>query len=705
MLLTGFKDRSGLSYEELAGRASCSEGTAEDYLTKPDHPRGEGIFHMLLTALGVADAERDEVLRLHRLSRPHNPDPATSVWELEQFTYAEAAAHPATADDRKVTTSPPAYVPRDHDAPLRADIAAAARGELRAMIVLRGKPSTGKTRSLFEAVHALGPGWTVIRPRSAAAVRGLITSGLPHRRRCVLWLNELRTFLGPNGTGLSQAVLSDLFAATGDRDGGEGRGPHSLVVVATSWPEKFRGGAVFGAHLSDNRELLFSPNRWVRWHDIPDDFSARERDKARAIAARTGDDRLEAALTDRDHLGFVQTLGGHELVQHYLTAPGPMERLLLDAAGDARRLGHTGPLPAPLLRAIATALWRQEPGQAAPPPDWFDTAIAHATQGGQALIPLDHADPGDTEPEPVTYELADYLEQHLSHTRRAHPVTDAVWNALRQHTKSSADLRALAKAALARGRFRHGEALYRTAGTDAAGEFAGWLGGRPGREQEAEEAYRDAIAAGSFGAFQTFTGLLEAQPGREEETEQVYRDAITEGSVDAILEFAGRLAEQPGREQETEQAYRDAIAAGDVGAIDAFTEWLADQPGHEEKAEQVYWDAVAAGHPYAYLALTDWLAEQPGREQELERVYREAIAAGSVDAILEYAGWLAEQPGREEETAQMYRDAITAGEFGALGKFTGWLATQPGRDRDAERLAAFGLDSERLPRPEGPASA
>jgi len=111
-------------------------------------------------------------------------------------------------------------VPRAHDVALRSDIAAAGAGELRTLIVVRGTSSTGKTRSLFEAVHELCAGWTVLRPRSAAALRRLGASGVLDRQ-LVVWLNELHGFLGPNGHGLSLDVLRDLYSAA--------RGPVVLV--------------------------------------------------------------------------------------------------------------------------------------------------------------------------------------------------------------------------------------------------------------------------------------------------------------------------------------------------------------------------------------------------------------------------------------------------------------------------------------------
>ncbi|WP_148311548.1 tetratricopeptide repeat protein [Amycolatopsis japonica] len=750
-LLAKFKERRGLSFEKLAERSLCSRGTAENYITKPGHSRGEGILNSLLTALEVTDDERAEAVRLHRLTRPNTPDPATvgwsvaaaeadcTVWEMDEFTPAEATVHPAirrgrvVANDHNDVMSPPAYVQRDHDTSLRADVAASASGELRALVVLRGGPSTGKTRSLFEAVQALGVGWAVVRPRSASALRGLVTSGLLYGRRCVLWLNELQTFLGPNGTGLSLDVLRDLFTATRHHNGGKPRSPHPIVMVGTLWAEKLRDATTSADHLSDNRDLLVNANQWVHWHDIPRDFSPHERQKAQALVASTGDARLRAALTNPDRVGFTQTLaGGHELLQHYLTAPNPMDQLLLDAAGDARRLGHTSPMSVSLLRAIATALWREERGQATPPHGWFDTAIAHATQplrstqGVQALIPLDDPGPDDTASEHVTYELADYLEQHLSLTRRTQPVVDAVWDALHDHSAGPEDLFNAAIFASARGRFDHGEALYRTAGTpEALAELARLLANRPGREHDAEQAYRAAVAGGHPVVLYEFLPWLEQQPDREGDIEQAYLDAIARGErpvrnlfahwlsrqpgrvedaerlhLDGIAEgipaarigFAKWLATVPGRKAEAEQAYRDAIADGDADTLIMFAQWLSHQPGREEETERVYRKAVTAdgsgarpGFAGARHAFASWLARQPGRKAEAEQAYRDAIAAEDLRAAEGLAKLLSRQPGREKETEQAYRDAIAADDYDSARLFADWLSRQPGREAEAEQ--------------------
>jgi hypothetical protein len=149
-------------------------------------------------------------------------------------------------------------VPRAHDPALRKDVNDAAAGKLQALIVMRGTSSTGKTRSLWEAVQQLGPGWIVIRPRTPTALRSLPDSGSLDRR-CVVWLNELQGFLGPNGAGLSLDVMRDLFAAAAV----------PVVLVGTVWRDKLRSATdARDDRLSDTRELLAARTEWVRWHDV-----------------------------------------------------------------------------------------------------------------------------------------------------------------------------------------------------------------------------------------------------------------------------------------------------------------------------------------------------------------------------------------------------------------------------------------------------
>ena len=99
------------------------------------------------------------------------------------------------------------------------------------------------------------------------------------------------------------------------------------------------------------------------------------------------------------------------------------------------------------------------------------------------------------------YDLADYLEQHLSWVRRyTHTISDAAWEALCVHVTHDDDIAALAESADKRARYTHAEAFYRKAAAtgqrDAQIRLAEWLRWqRGGLKRETEKGLRNAVAA------------------------------------------------------------------------------------------------------------------------------------------------------------------------------------------------------------------
>jgi transcriptional regulator with XRE-family HTH domain len=758
-LLRQLRETGELTYDQLAERTHLSRGTVNNYLTKPTHRRGTRELQQLLDALGAAGPDRARALDLHRRTLPNGADPALAgwrararaagctVWSMPEFTAAEASVHPAigSAGQHPAEVSLPAYVPRAHDDAVRADIVAAAAGELRALIVLRGTSSTGKTRSLWEAVHELCPNWTVIRPRSAAAARRLPEAGL-WDRPVVVWLNELQGFLARNGDGLFVDALRDLYA--------EATMP--VVLVGTLWPAKLHDATGGGGDeaRSEAHELL--SGSWVRWHEVAATLTTpAEETAARELA--TSDPRLARALRNPDRVGFAQTLAGsHELLEHYHAAP-TMARLLLEAAADARRLGHSHAQAASLLEGMTRALWDESRAPTLPADGWFSDALAYATQplrsadGPRALIPISDRKPTtDPDEEPsgescsdtIGFALADYLEQHLIHLRRRRSVSDRVWRTLAAYTSHASDLLALSRAATDRGRYDHAEALYRRAAAigdpRALSGLAEWLKRRPGREADVEAVYREAIAAGDSTALSGLARWLCERPGREAEIEALYRSAITAEEPRAARDLAWWLRRQPGRENDAETMFREAAAAGDREALSLLASWLSGRPGRQADADALYEEMAAAGDVnalnqvlgrredeveaacrrmaaagdrHALLRLAHYLGSRPEREAKADAAYREMresndpFAAMTVvewpadrpdweadaeaafreaDAPLALARWLTSRPGREADAEAAYREAADGGHPTALNELANWLAQQPAREADVE---------------------
>lgn len=601
-----------------------------------------------------------------------------SIWPMAEFTPDLATVH--TAIGRRASAprpggrpaelaAMPPYIRRDHDPGLVADVVTAAGGGLEALILLEGGSSTGKTRSLFEAVRAHCSGFQVVRPHNPAALRALPASGLLSESATVLWLNELQGFLGPVGTGLTRTLLSDLYSASS----------YPLVVVGTLWPDKLRALTDPGDEgTRDTRELLAESVPEVRWCRLPPRFNPDELGRAREVAWR--DQRIADALDDRERFGFTQVLAGAHVLLRFYEAADAATRLVIEAAADARRLGIEGALPASLLKAVADALWREDHGSTAPPENCFEKALGEATKplserqsgaGVRALVPLR---------DPDGYTLADYIEQHLVAQRRNLPVRDKVWTALYEQAPRAA-LRALAQEAHHRGRVAIEHNLL------GAAVAAGAPGARYslarshellGHVAEAELAYRDAVTASELDAYSVLARWLQ-QHGRLSEVEQALREAIDAGERYAQSNLANWL-EQQRRSAEAEQAWRDAITAAEPNARNHFVRWLVGRDRRAE-AEQPLRDAITGSEPDAHSRLATWLMRQ-GRIHEAEQAWRNAVTVGEPKAHSHLAGWLEDQ-GRFTEAEQVYRAAITADEPNANGRLASSL-DQQGRPTEAE---------------------
>ncbi len=493
-------------------------------------------------------------------------DTGCDVWPLAEFTPERATVHTAvgrrTATERRVAgvdAEPVPYVERDHDAALGDDLAAAARGEHHGLILLRGGSSTGKTRSLFEAIHAtcapLAPprrhrpgraeiGWQVVRPAGREALRALPGAGLLDRAPTVLWLNELQGFLGANGTGLTRRLLTELHHAA---DG------HPLVVVGTVWPVKLTQATDPNLESTrDVRELLSQPNEYLRAiHDVPDRLTSGETVRARRSAEEAADPRIERALDERSGFGFTQTLAGAgELLEFYRAAP-PAVRLVLEAAADYRRLGGQAAIPTDLLRRLARELWYEayapqiaEPGILAAAVNTAGQRLRDDDGGVRALIPVARG-----------WTLADYLEEHLTSTRRGRIVSDSVWDGL--VTCEVPDLLVFAQAAQDRGRVEVEERLLRRSldlGIPGTGRrLAYWLKNRD-RQYEAEPILRAAVAAGDRNAHSDLGRWLEIWGNDDYEARSVWRAAVAAGDEKAHSELAFRIGSWGGRRRDRRTA-------------------------------------------------------------------------------------------------------------------------------------------------------
>ena len=343
-----------------------------------------------------------------------------------------AITTPDTADDL------PAYVWRDFDFRLRT--ALAGEPDRGGFVVMVGPSSTGKTRSVYEAVHDLFPDWWLYQPPDAAALLELKNNP---PRRTVFWLDELQQYLGGRPPLTTESVRTLIR--------------HGNIVVGTLWPDQLSIWTSASAPADIRR--LFKSSVPV---SVPDELTIAELNEARGVAER--DSRIRLALDTRD-TGLTQALaGGPALVMCWEQPATPYARAIITAAADAHRLGVHAPLNEQLL-ADAMFGYLKPAHRVRPSREWLDQALPHATRplhgDVSALSPVDDGVAGSL----AGYVVADYLAQHLRRVRRIEVVPHEAWHAFIKRLRNPADLRRLADAALTRMRYCYAEpALERLVG-------------------------------------------------------------------------------------------------------------------------------------------------------------------------------------------------------------------------------------------------
>ncbi len=206
---------------------------------------------------------------------------------------------------------------------------------------------------------------------------------------------------------------------------------------------------------------------------------------------------------------------------------------------------------------------------------------------------------------------------------------------------------------------------------DCLGEI---LAEQPGREAEAEEAFRSAIAGGNAYARHHLAFLLANKLGRLDDAERVLREAVALGDYVAGGYLGELLLRRPDGAREAEGLFRDAIAHGGERGHFHLGQALAMQ-GRAADAERAFRRAIEIGVVEANELLADLIVSQPGREAEVETLYEAAAAAGSQSAPFELAEVLARQPEREGEAEAHYREAVSRGDSRGACRL-GWMLTR-----------------------------
>jgi len=655
--------RGSLSYADLdravnphPGRAPrvLPASTLNNLLHGKSVPKRETTV-MFLRACGLDERDPTPWLRAwERIATAdlRRPAGATRVHEVRPRLLG---VHPAIQVDG-VTDELPAYVRRDFDAELHAQITTAA--ERGGFVLLVGGSSVGKTRALLEAIRAVVPEWWLVQPDPTVpeALRDLAAEPAP---RTVVWLDELQRFLDP-AAGLSAAVVRNLVTAR-------------TVLLGTLWPGEYssrlasRTPGVLDQHAND-REVL----GLAHVIDVPDNFSVAER---RGAAAVTSDPRIGIALENPD-AGFTQVLaGGPELVRWWENAADPYGKAVITAALDARRVGSTAPLERAFLAAAAPG-YLSSAQQAVAPERWLDQALGYATTvlrgATSTLVPV-AAGMGRVS----GYLVADYLHQHASRARRTVPLPAVVWRALAEH-HDARDRMHLADSAYRRGRPREAELLFRQAAE--------------GGDQWA--AYRLAEMLVGRGNFENALALLDALPADDDHAgdlvarllsslghvEDLARLAAHDPSAAAVL--VKRLAGQGELDQALDhfrrwagqvRGIRDGAAAQTLVASLVNADRIGDATEVARAGGVISCQFLASllvernwvadlarwadtGEPTARSAMAKWLATHG----QIARL-REIASSGEAIAAFQLSRLLTEE-GRFEEAVALLRSRAESGD-------------------------------------------
>ena len=566
----------------------------------------------------------------------------------------------------------PAYVPRDIDKALRAALEAGAKQGC--FLLLVGGSSVGKTRTAYEIITQVVPDWWLVQPASADEFRELADSPTP---RTVVWLDEFHDYLSGD-RGITAPMLRSLLHAD-----------EAVIVIGTLWPERYHALTRLPSSRGDDtfrieREVI----ELAEIVDVGPELSPGER--RRAQRAARDDRRIRTALKSKDY-GMIQVLAAApDLVRRWEAAPDPCWKAVITAAVDAYRLGAGSPVGVGFLReAVPGYLTSTEASRV--PADWLPDALSYATQlmhGATAALEPVGAEIGKV----VGYRPADYLIQYGTRARYTCLPPESAWAAYAANFQGE-DLLAMGWAAETHHLLRHAEALYRVAlvagKPEARYQLASlWQDLR--RWGDAEEMWREDLAAGNeIEARFELTYLLEQQ-GRVAEAEQLWRQGIAAGEPGARHRLA-LLLRNSGRLGEAEQVWRVELSDSCGRGNHSWLVSLLREQGRVDEPLAVRQEEAATGEPEALRSL-GMLLQDLGQLDAAEQVWRDAVAADRTAYP-----WLAhflETLGRVEESEQVCRDAIA--NDGRDGHFyLGTLLRRLGRLDEAERVLRDGTALDR----------
>jgi hypothetical protein len=310
----------------------------------------------------------------------------------------------------------PAFVRRAHDDLLDAALDPDARASR--LIVLRGGPSTGKSRSAYHAV-CKGPlaAWRLEYPPIPAELARLLEEGVPPRT--VIWLRELRDYADAEGGQEALARLARLLV-------GNGR----VIAITTTWDgfwnaysRDHRGGPGTRDPYLAARALLAGLPEVTSVSDVnpgrggvievPEEFRESELAQARQLPDPALAEAIAAAARENKPGRVIQYLAGVPDLLHHYEGPGadPYARAVITTAMDVARVAGLRRCTPGFLHRAAVGYLAAEYRVSASDDRCgaaIDTAATELRGAVRALTPEPHKQGTQV----ASYRLADYLDQH-----------------------------------------------------------------------------------------------------------------------------------------------------------------------------------------------------------------------------------------------------------------------------------------------------
>jgi len=449
----------------------------------------------------------------------------------------------------------------------------------------------------------------------------------------VLWLNEARQFFPA-----AAAVLSDLLSRN-----------RSIAIVGSMWPEDWADLHRRPRHGDDPAEITW----W--WH-----LERRHRPKIMMVqrfdeigmsalkdAARS-DRRIAAALDAHDGQEIQHLTGGPDLAQLAFdedeTALSPMERGVLLALLDVRRLGHQRPVPATLL-AEAAAGYLPDSQRVTNDQRWIDAVLdalcCDPSNRAPGVLRAIHAVRSTADIGPADgYEPNRYLDYQARRLRWAQVPAEPLWTAAVRHACGD-DLARLARAARDRHRLRHAAKLYLAAAGEGSGDALWELADMLEEAGDLDAPRRFAPHAASLGSQSARQYVADQyyETGDMVLAEQIYQALYDDGWILAaprLAKIRADAGDETGaqRLEAEHDAFWDSIQTIKI-AMPATAAEYATREGYEH-AERRALRSAADGDTSLLVGLARMRFEE-NNDTEAERLARTAADAGAASPLREMA--------------------------------------------------------------------